>query len=51
MWSCSRACVARFLKQQSLLKSFGQSSADFGTEFERFMDLPLGEQVKILPRF
>ena len=32
-------------------KTFGQSSADFVTEFERFMDLPLGEQVKILPKF
>lgn len=32
-------------------KTFGQSSAEFVVEFERFMDLPLGEQVKILPRF
>ncbi len=32
-------------------KTFGQSSADFVIEFERIMDLPLGEQAKILPRF
>ena len=32
-------------------KTFGQSSADFVTEFERFMDLPLDEQVEILPKF
>jgi len=30
-------------------KSFGQSSTAFVKEFEQFMDLPLTEQVGILP--
>ena len=32
-------------------KTFGQSSAEFAAEFEQFMDLPLSEQVKVLPAF
>ncbi len=31
-------------------KTFGQSSADFADEFQIFMDLPLQEQIKILPQ-
>ena len=32
-------------------KAFGQSSAEFSAEFEKFLDLPLSEQIKILPSF
>ncbi len=32
-------------------KTFGQSSAEFAAEFEKFMDLPLSEQIKILPKY
>lgn len=32
-------------------ETFGQSSAEFMTEFETFMDLPIGDQAKILPKF
>ena len=31
-------------------KTFGQSSTEFKADFEKFMDLPLSEQVKILPQ-
>jgi len=30
-------------------KTFGMSSADFYPEFEKFLDLPLSQQLKILP--
>ena len=30
-------------------KAFGRSSAEFITEFETFLDLPLSEQLQILP--
>ena len=32
-------------------KTFGQSSTEFVADFEKFMDLPLSEQVKVLPEF
>ena len=32
-------------------KTFGQSSAEFINEFEKFVDLPRSEQVKVLPTF
>jgi hypothetical protein len=32
-------------------KAFGQSSSEFASEFEAFMDLRLNEQVKVLPKF
>ena len=32
-------------------ETFGQSSEEFVVEFESFVDLPLVEQVKILPKF
>ena len=37
--------------EQCFQKTFGQSSADFVTEFEKFVDLPRNEQVKVLPAF
>ena len=32
-------------------KTFGQSSAEFVNEFEKFVDLPRSEHVKVLPTF
>ena len=32
-------------------KTFGQSSAEFRAEYERFLEQPLREQLKILPQF
>ena len=35
--------------EEAFKQTFGQSSPAFAAEFERFMDLPLSEQVKVLP--
>lgn len=32
-------------------KTFGQSTVEFVSDFEKFVDLPLSEQVKVLPTF
>jgi hypothetical protein len=37
--------------EEAFKRTFGQSSTEFEAEFERFMDLPLREQVKVLPKF
>ena len=43
--------VERLGWEECFKKTFWQSSAEFAIEFERFMDLPLSEQIKILPAY
>ena len=35
--------------EESFTQTYGMSSAAFISEFEEFLDLPLAEQVQILP--
>jgi hypothetical protein len=43
--------VAKLGWEGAFRETFGQSSAEFMAEFSTFMDQPLNEQIKILPRF
>ena len=43
--------VERLGWEECFRKTFGQSSAEFTVEFEKFMDLPLSQQIKILPKY
>ena len=43
--------VAELGWEAAFQETFGQSSEEFIKEFETFVDLPLAEQVKILPKF
>ena len=43
--------VAELGWEGAFQQTFGQSSADFIEEFETFVDLPLAQQLEILPKF
>ena len=43
--------VAKLGWEGAFRETFGQSSAEFMAEFSTFMDQPLNQQIKILPRF